>query len=433
MPERARPVVAAVEMGYGHLRAALPIAEALGVPLVHADRGPLAAPGERGLWDGLRSSYELISRLSQLPLGGRPLRFLLDRITDIPTPHPRRDLSGPSMSVRLLELLLGRGLGSGLVAELSRSGGPLLSTYFAPALAADRARLPNAIFCVVTDSDVNRAWAPLEPRATRIRYLVPTRSAGKRLAQYGVPSDRIAFTGFPLPHELVGGAEMPALKGNLARRLVRLDPRRAFRKELAEDVAHFLGPMPGEEEGAPPLLTFAVGGAGAQIELARQFLPSLRERLLQGRLRIALVAGTKASVKAGLEECLAAARLGGEVGRSVEVLFEAEVLQYFSRFNQLLARTDVLWTKPSELSFFAALGLPVVCAAPVGVHERRNRRWVRESGAGVKQRDPSFAAEWLGELLDEGELAAAAWSGYIRLPKLGLYRIVAELGRVNGP
>jgi hypothetical protein len=104
-----------------------------------------------------------------------------------------------------------------------------------------------------------------------------------------------------------------------------------------------------------------------------------------------------------------------------------DALRYFSRFNELLARTDVLWTKPSKLSLFAALGLPIVCAAPVGVHERRNRRWVRESGAGVKQRDPRFAAEWLGELLDEGELAAAAWSGYIRLPKLGLYRILAEL------
>ena len=64
----------------------------------------------------------------------------------------------------------------------------------------------------------------------------------------------------------------------------------------------------------------------------------------------------------------------------------------------------------------AALGLPLVCAPPVGVHERRNRRWVREAGAGVKQRDPAHAAEWLLGLVDEGELAAAAWAGYVRLP-----------------
>ena len=66
---------------------------------------------------------------------------------------------------------------------------------------------------------------------------------------------------------------------------------------------------------------------------------------------------------------------------------------YYARFNALLARTDVLWTKPSELTFYAALGLPLVCGAPVGVHERHNRRWVREAGAGVKQRDARFAAE----------------------------------------
>lgn len=45
--------------------------------------------------------------------------------------------------------------------------------------------------------------------------------------------------------------------------------------------------------------------------------------------------------------------------------------------------------------------------APVGVHERVNRRWVRESGAGVKQRDPRFAGEWLADMLDDGALAAA--------------------------
>ena len=96
--------------------------------------------------------------------------------------------------------------------------------------------------------------------------------------------------------------------------------------------------------------------------------------------------------------------------------------------NALLARTDVLWTKPSEMTFYAALGLPLVLASPVGAHERINRRWVRESGAGVKQRDPRFAGEWLTEMLVDGALAAAAWAGYMRLPKFGLYRILEAVG-----
>jgi hypothetical protein len=60
----------------------------------------------------------------------------------------------------------------------------------------------------------------------------------------------------------------------------------------------------------------------------------------------------------------------------------------------------------------------------VGVHERHNRRWVRESGAGFKQRDARFAGEWLNDMLVEGALADAAWAGFVRLPKFGLYRIL---------
>jgi hypothetical protein len=140
------------------------------------------------------------------------------------------------------------------------------------------------------------------------------------------------------------------------------------------------------------------------------------------------VAGVRPEVAAAFREALAAAGLEG--CPSVEVLLEPDFDAYYNRFNSLLARTDVLWSKPSELTFYAALGLPLVCAPPVGVHERRNRRWVREAGAGIKQRSPALAGEWIQDLLDEGALAAAAWAGYVRLPKFGLYRILEEVGRV---
>jgi hypothetical protein len=432
IPRSSAPLVAAVEMGYGHLRAALPLAEALGTPLLAADREPLAGREERALWDRVRSAYELTSRLSQVPLAGGPLRLLLDRVTDIPSLYSGRDLSAPNLTARWIERLAGRGLGRGLVEALRESGRTLVTTFFVPAVVADRAGLRSPIFCVATDSDVNRAWAPVAAAATRIRYLAPTRRVARRLVQYGVPEERIAFTGFPLPGELLGGPGLPELRRNLAGRLVRLDPRRAFRGETAGDVAAFLGPLPADEEGEPPLVTFAVGGAGAQAGLARRFLPGLRPAILEGRIRLALVAGTRAAVRQVLEECVAGARLEQALGSGLEILFEPDLAGYFRRFNQVLARTDVLWTKPSELTFFAALGLPLVCAPPVGVHERRNRRWVRESGAGIKQRDPAFAAEWLSDMLADGQLAAAAWAGYVRLPKNGLYRILEEVGARGG-
>jgi hypothetical protein len=419
------PLVVAIDMGYGHMRAAAPLAEALGTTITQVDQAPIVAPGEERLWGRIRGAYETVSRLSQIPLLGGPLRLILDNITDIPHLYPYRDLSAPTRGVMTLERLIRRNLGQGMLARLRESGAPLLTTFYSPGVVADRAGY-DRIFTVVTDTDINRIWAPLEPERTRIHYLVPTRRAGRRLLSYGVPEARITFTGFPLPDALVGGPRLPALKRNLAARLVRLDPAGEFRREMPEELAHFLGELPAEEELRPPLLTFAVGGAGAQAELARAFLPGLRPLVEAGRLRVALVAGLRAEVEATFREALQQAGLEGSPG--VEVLRAPTFLEYYARFNALLARTDILWTKPSEMTFYAALGLPLVCAPPVGVHERYNMRWARESGAGLKQRHPGFAAEWLSDWLAEGLLASSAWAGYMRLPKFGLYRILEAVG-----
>ncbi|WP_243338021.1 hypothetical protein [Anaeromyxobacter soli] len=432
------PLVVAVEMGYGHMRAAMPLADALGTEVLQVDRAPLVAPGEERLWQRVRSTYEGVSRLSQVPWVGAPLRRALEAVTDIPRLHPYRDLSAPTRGVDTLDRLVRkRQLGRGLVAELRRTGAPLLTTFYSPAIVADAAGLER-IFCVATDSDLNRIWAPAEPRRTRIHYLVPTRRAARRLRSYGVPEDRITFTGFPLPEALVGGPALGALKANLAARVVRLDPSGEFRRTIPEELAHFLGALPREEEGQPPLLTFAVGGAGAQAGMAAELLPGFRRALEAGTLRICLVAGVRAEVDARFREIARRAGLEPLLGGPLDILLAPTFREYYDRFNALLARTDVLWTKPSELTFYGALGLPLVLAPPVGVHERYNRRWARESGAGLKQRDPRFAAEWLGDGIADGVLAAAAWAGYMRLPKFGLHRILEAVGatpeaRVAGP
>jgi hypothetical protein len=424
-----RPLVVAVDMGYGHLRAAAPLAEALGTGISKVDEPPIVLPEEERLWRRVRLAYEGVSRLSQLPLVGGPLKFLLDGLTDIPHLHPYRDLSAPTRGVLTLERLIRRNLGQGLLGHLRATGAPLLTTFYSPAIVADRAGY-DRIFCVVTDSDINRIWVPAEPERTSIQYLAPTRRAARRLLAYGVPEARITFTGFPLPDALVGGPSLVTLKRNLAARLVRLDPTGEFRRTIPEELSHFLGELPAAEEGRPPHLVFAVGGAGAQSELATRFLPGFRPLLEAGQVRLTLVAGLRPEVEARFREAVHRARLEDRLGHGLELLRAPTFGEYYTRFNALLADTDVLWTKPSELTFYAALGLPLVCAPPVGVHERYNRRWAMESGAGLRQRDPRFAAEWMGDWLADGLLASAAWAGYMRLPKFGLYRILEAVSGV---
>ena len=408
-------------MGYGHLRAAKALADHVGTEVALVDRPPMAEADEQRLWQASRWFYEITSRTSQLPMVGAPMRSLLESLTSIPHLYPYRDLSAPTIQARSLDRLIRKGLGCGLVGHLRSTGAPLLTTFFAPALAADH-RGCERVYCVVTDVDINRSWAPLRPQRSRIVYLAPSRRAVQRLQAYGVARNRIELTGFPLPHELLGGRDLAAVRRNLAARLVRLDPERTFRSQ-AHDEMRVLGvDLPADQEGVPPLATFSVGGAGAQADLARRLLASLRSTIAEGRLRLCLAAGVRQEVANRFAGWIRENGLEGHPG--VSVLCERDFDTYYAAFNRLLAGSDILWTKPSEMTFYAALGLPLILSPALGVHEGYNRRWAIENGAGLKQRHPAYAGYWIREWLADGTLAAAAWSGFLRLPKLGLYRIL---------
>jgi hypothetical protein len=423
----------AADMGYGHLRAAMPLADELGVELLHADQAPFADARERWLWAAARAVQGLLSRPSHLPgRVGAWTRALHETMTMIPSLYRGEDLSAPDVGVRILDRMIGLGLGRGLVDHLQRTGDALLTTFYAPAIIADRAGV-GRIYCVVTDADCHRVWAPFDGQRSAIQYFAPSPRVVRRLCAYGVPRERITLTGFPLPGELLGGPTLGALYSSLARRLVRLDPRRVFRELHGFDVSRaFPGGMPLAEEGRPPRLTFAVGGAGAQVDMAAAFLPSLRDAIRARRLELTLVAGVRSEVLRRFRQVVSQNALTDELGRGIQIVHQPTFDRYYREFNRVLERTDVLWTKPSELSFYTGLGLPLVVAPPVGAHERYNRRWLRDQGVALKQRNPRHAWQWLSEWLEDGTLAAAAWSGYVRLPKDGTYRIaevVQEQGR----
>lgn len=418
-------MVAALDMGYGHLRAALPVAEALGVAVTLADAPPVAGSDERRAWSVARAWYERTSRGTQFPVLGGWVRRTLDAVTAIDHLHPYRDQSRPDAATRMLLASIRSGVGRGLAQAAERAGARIVATHFAAALGAE-AHGNTEVECVVTDADIARAWVAADPRASRVRYLAPTRRAVRRLLSYGVPRERVRLTGFPLPPSLLGGPGLPALRANLAARLVRLDPSGSFREARQREIECVLGPLP--EDRRAPHVVFAVGGAGAQAGFPRSFLPSLAPLLRRDALRLTLVAGVRADVRDAFERAL---REAGLPPGAAGILHEPDFTAYYRRFNELLAETDVLWTKPSELTFYGALGLPLVLGPPVGVHESYNRRHARERGAGLKQRDPRHAGQWLMEWLDEGVLAAAAWAGHLMLPSCGTYRIAEAASDVT--
>jgi len=428
LPSPEKLLVAAVDMGYGHLRAAHTLAKACGVPAHQVDRFPFASPREEQLWNVLRFAYTALSRASQRGGAGRALRLLLELITDIPHLYPYRDLSSPTLAVAFLRWLTRKGLGSKLVEQLAAHGQTLVATFFAPAIAAASAGCSKVV-CVVTDSDINRIWVPADPETLPIHYCAPSERAVRRLLAYGVPPHRVHLTGFPLPEELTSLDDPPGAARRLFQRLARLDPKGTFRRQLGRALGDF--GIAGEP-ALPPRLTFAVGGAGAQAGIAAAAIPSLAPAIRSGKLRLTLVAGVHARLAQRFSAWLAAAGLADLPEESVAVLYEPSWEAYLERFDAALQDTDILWSKPSELTFYAALGIALVMAPPVGVHEVLNRRWVMERGAGLKQEAPQAAGQWLMDWLEEGLLAGAAWNAFHRLPREGTRRILELTATVQG-
>lgn len=419
--------IISLEMGYGHLRAAYPVADALGCCVFLADEPPIAGEKDARLWQLIRTGHKVLSGPGGSDWLVHQANALMDLVTIIPPMHERADQSRPDFATKFMNQLIKRGLGRGLVKYLQDRGSALLTTIYAPALVANAAGIER-IYCVVTDADVQRVWVPYNARESRIHYFAPSTRVARRLQAYGVRERQITLTGFPLPHELTNETALESLRGHVARRVARLDPEGSFRRLHAPVLSRLLGDLPNSSDG-PLVLTIAIGGAGAQANLAEEVLPRLKDRIRDDRVHLNLVAGIRAEVAQRFSHAVESARLTSRLGRSINIVYESSFSEYYRRFNALLPETDVLWTKPSELSFYAGLGIPLVVSQPVGTHERYNRRWLRERGAALKQRRIEHFPGWFDEWLADGTLAACAWSAFTRIPSDGTLNIVRALGQ----
>jgi len=109
--------------------------------------------------------------------------------------------------------------------------------------------------------------------------------------------------------------------------------------------------------------------------------------------------------------------------KNVNLVYAEDKNAYFKIFNKLLRTTDVLWSKPSELTFYSGLGIPFIMSEPIGSQETYNRGWLLAIGAGVDSLNPNYVDEWLFDWLDSGWLAEAAMEGFLDAPHMGTYHI----------
>jgi len=173
----------------------------------------------------------------------------------------------------------------------------------------------------------------------------------------------------------------------------------------------------------PLTIMFSVGGAGAQKEIGAGILKSLAPKIKAGQLKVVLAVGIKETVKKYFLENIEILGLKSALKKNIAIVSGKDMANYFQNFNEALRKVDILWTKPSELSFYAALGLPIIISPTIGSQEDFNKRWLIKSGFGIPQENPDYTDQWLFDWLNQGYLAEAAMQGFVEGEKLGTLKI----------
>ncbi|MEK9194471.1 MAG: hypothetical protein AAB884_01540 [Patescibacteria group bacterium] len=415
--------VVAVSMGYGHQRTAYPL-EHLSPDgrFINANDYEGIPQRDKHIWESSRRFYEFISNFKRLPVLGSLTFRLFDRFQKILNFYPKRNLSEPTLVLKQIYRLIKGGWGKHLIETLKRKPIPLITTFPTPAFMAEFFNYPNDIYCTIADTDIARTWAPLEPNKSRIKYLATTERVVERLQLYGIKKESIFLTGYPLPKENVGLKNKEIAKTDLAHRLLNLDPKRKYYEGHQLLVEKYLGKLP-TKSNHPLTIMFSIGGAGAQKELGFKIMQNLKYQIKTGVMYFYLASGVKRSVRDYFLDEVKALGLERNLGEGLKIISGENTREYFKKFNEALRTTDILWTKPSELSFYCALGLPIVIAPPIGSQEDFNREWLLSLGTGVDQEKPEYIKEWISDYLESGRFAEAAMEGFIEAENLGTHNI----------
>ena len=421
-----------VNMGYGHQRTAFPLRDlTFRQEILNANDYQGISNRDKKIWSGIRSSYEAISNFYRVPFLGKPIFNLFDKFQEIISFYPKKDLSRPSFQLKQTARIIRSGLGKDLIEKLKKENEklgrdlPFVATFFTPAFMAEEFNYPGPIFCVVCDADVSRAWAPLFPKNSKIRYFAPTERVVERLKLYGVNPNNIIFSGYPLPLENIG-ENSSILKEDLKYRIFNLDPKRKYFTKYRNLIEDNLDGLP-DNPSHPLTIMFSIGGAGAQKEIGLNILQNLAGKIASRQIKIILSVGIRKKVKKYFEREINHKFSSLASNDYLEILYKENIFEYFKEFNKKLRETDVLWTKPSELSFYSALGVPIIISPTIGSQEEFNKRWLLKSGFGLAQENPKHTDQWLFDWLDEGYLAEAAMEGFVEGERRGVLKITESL------
>lgn len=401
MTNKSKVLLAAAEMGYGHLRALYPFQYLPKYRLIIFGQTDNSRPFEKALWKATRVLYETVSRIRNFPIIGWFLYSSMNKMLSIPPKNSNPRKLDKTLSFWLLELLIKMGLCRGMINENSEGQRIIFTSFYAPVIALAGQKGVNC-FCQICDSDLSRVWVARDSINSDVRYFAPCKKAVERLTNYGVREEMIYLTGFPLPNNLVGGFGEELAIRNFNKRKILLENPNILSSEF------------------PLRIAYVVGGAGAYTDIGASIALCLKDEILKGNIVLNLVTGTK--VKATRQYQVFKEKNFSNCD-SLIINSASNLTDYFNLFSEVVSDIHILWTKPSELVFYSALGIPLIMTNPLGPQEVANREWVLGSGIGIDHRINDNTMKWLYSLLNKGILSRMANNGWEKGIRTALYAI----------
>ncbi len=247
----------------------------------------------------------------------------------------------------------------------------VICTHFLPAQLLSRkigkGTFDKPVWVQVTDFDVHSLW--IQPHISG--YFAASEEVAWRMAERGIPADRIRVTGIPI---------MPVFGEQYTRTTCAaefgLDP-------------------------AKTTLLMMSGGAGVGG------IETLAERLLQleGDFQLVALAGKNEKLLAELQ------------GIAREYPGRLFPMGFTRVIERIMAASDLAITKPGGLttSECLAVGLPMVVVSPIPGQEERNADFLLENGAAMKACDAGALAWRVDRLLREPARMAAMQENALKL------------------
>ncbi|MGB9598383.1 MAG: DUF6938 domain-containing protein [Minisyncoccales bacterium] len=407
-------IIVSVSMGYGHQRTAFHL-RSLG-RIINVNDCSIISERERNFWKKTAQFYHFISSLKSFPLFGSLFFEFFNFFQRIEKFYPKKKAEKANFYLKTIYYLIKRGWGRDLIFHLSQEEKPLISTFFVPAFFADFFGYKKEIFCLVCDADISRIWAPIFPEQSKIKYFAPTERVQERLMLYGVKKENIFLTGYPLS-PLIFSEEK--VRNSFLRRVLKLDPQGRFLEKYRFFIENKIGHLSFSEE--PLKILFSLGGAGAQKELALLILRSLKEEIKKGRIDFILSVGINKKAKEFFEKKIL--EIFSFHPKNISLLFFERIEDYFEAFDQTILEADLLITKPSELSFYSQLGIPLLLLPPIGYQEIFNEDWLLKNNFAIKAKNLNYFSEWFFDFLNEGFFAKCAFLGFWEGKRGGYFEI----------